>query len=254
MATLYRISSVLSLIFVFAGFSFPFAFWNSGSSQLTSANLYSAWNMDGSAGSNEVSYYGTSSTLTNSGTVPSSAGIIDGSRGPLSDDNYLYSTSSAFDAQTFMWDFWVYYDFTGVGTIANKSDAGVNFGYHLYLEGSVIKLGVGSGSERVYVGTTSIPHNAWHHILVAKYGTGGTTTVAFVDAVRDTGFEAQNSVTMTAPTGETLYIGRYRSAGYSYPGYLDELAYYNSAPATLAEIQSLATARYNSGAGRKFGQ
>jgi hypothetical protein len=223
--------------------------------------VHSHWKLNESSGNAINSRAGATFDLTQVGTVPSTAGKLGNSRGVYSSSNYFVwnsggSSATVYDTVLFAVEGWFKGTAAaGIQSIIAKCNNIPNTGWGVTL-GTDGKIYFFTAGGTPVVTTNTYGDNHWHYFTAVLFSnTGAGNKVVWVDGVQAT---TQSGHALTQAT-ESLGIGARAGAGTAYTSeaatslLIDSVSYWNTLPATLAEVLTTHTQRYAGGRGREYG-
>lgn len=212
--------------------------------------VHSYWHMD--ATGNEPNVVQPSGyNLTMNGFVNSGPGKFNLARGMFSNSNNLSwpaasSNTTPYDSLPFAIDGWfntLSSTETGIMSKTNGSN------------GWFIRQNA-SGTITFYADAISVisplayNDGSWHYFAAAVLSpSGANNTRLYIDGAL---VDADVGTNMT-PSSADMVVGFYSGFTAGYQGYLDDISYWNTVPASWAAFESIVTARWNSGTGNLLG-
>jgi hypothetical protein len=224
--------------------------WNLGVTLPSEVQNY--WKFDETTGGVDDALDDTN--LTEFGTVPSGAGILGNARGPYTGSNYFRAGSP--QLAKFSVEGWFKTSVTGADQrIASEyAFSGKDRGYVVQVKSdNTVTFAVFGGGSDVSVTTPgTYTDGSWHYFYAGVRANSGTDEIRlYVDdaaAVKTTGLAP--SYLAAAPYTVGVEVG----TGRQFQGLVDEMAFWDltSSSLTWTQIETTITARYNSGAGKKY--
>jgi hypothetical protein len=212
-------------------------------------DLAAYWRFDEVSGNRSSNWPDTPVVLTDTGSLPSTTGILTNALDYTAQGKYLIggTPTTSSDEKTFSFSVWIYPTDTGtehyILDARRPSQQGV-FGLN---RGTDTKLfwfvANGLGSYSGVTHPTNVTANAWHHVYAENNVTNNTVSISLDGSALTSAAEA-----ISKPYGSEFRVGAYwnaPSSSLNWVGRIDELAVWNRT-LTTNEIQFI----YNSGSPR----
>lgn len=196
--------------------------------------------------------------FTQTGTVPSAAGIIGTSRGPMSAANYFSETTheTDFEKQTFLVEAFIKTTGSGANQDIFAHFNGTNNGYIFYMSSdNKVKVTYPAVTTDHVASTSTLNDGSWHYVVYANLVTSGVNNSRlYVDGVVN-GQSTGVSFSTAGPLSVSpVNIGCNNVGARPFLGTLDDIAYWDltSTAKTWADIEAIITSRWNGGAGKGY--
>lgn len=217
------------------------------------AGVIAYWKLDEGSG-NALDSVGAYPLIQN-GTVPSSSGKIDGSRGSFTGANYFNwsaggSLSTVFDSSTLMVEGWV--KFTGAtsyGFISKLNTAdSAGWTVRCNSSGQIVFL---TANGTTLTSASSYNDGAWHYIVATQIAASGANNKRlYVDNVL---VSSATAAAISPMAGNDLFMGVGPSVASPLVGTMDDWVFWNVAPTTVVALEAYIASRWNNGQGMPLG-
>lgn len=216
--------------------------------------IQSHWPLNEVSGGNAINKKQPGGTydLTMVGTVgySSDGKCGHGSRNGFSTLNYFQSTSTVFDATTYLIDGWFRTSVTGAAQhIINKFTVAGALGFDVYID-TANKLIAKNGATTL-TSSNTFADGLWHYFQFCNLATSGANnTRLYVD----TGLQAQATGASFSASENNLRIGLFSGLAFDpFQGNLTSFSYANTPPTSWVEAELIGINRYRGGIGAEYG-